>query len=47
MQPVGIPNDPEGDLLGFNITVPYAKDYKGVKMLQTARKALDYAQGID
>ncbi len=47
VQPVGIPNDPEGDLLGFNITVPYAKDYKKIKMLQTARKALDFAQGID
>jgi len=47
VQPVGIPDDPEGDLLGFHITVPYAKDYKKIKMLQSARKALDFAQGID
>ena len=47
VQPVGIPDNPEGDLLGFALTVPYAKDYNKVKMLQTARKALDYAQGID
>ena len=25
----------------------HAKEYKRVKMLQTARKALDFAQGID
>ena len=47
VQPVGIPDVPEGDLLGFHITVPYAKDYKKIKMLQSARKALDFAQGID
>ena len=47
VQPVGIPDDTEGDLLGFHITVPYAKDYKKIKMLQSARKALDFAQGID
>ena len=35
------------ELLGFHITVPYAKDYKKIKMLQSARKALDFAQGID
>ena len=35
VQPVGIPDDPEGDLLGFHITVPYARDYKKVKMLST------------
>tara|TARA_A100001515_G_scaffold22872_1_gene17574 strand:+ start:105 stop:356 length:252 start_codon:yes stop_codon:yes gene_type:complete len=47
VQPVGIPDDPEGDLLGFHVTVPYAKDYKKIIMLQSARKALDFAQGID
>ena len=26
-----------------NITVPYARDYKRVKMLSTAKKALDWA----
>ena len=43
VQPVGIPDDPEGELLGFHITVPYARDYKKVKMLSTAKKALDWA----
>ena len=46
VQPMGIPDDPEGDLLGFALTVPYAKDYNGVKLMTTAKKALDYAQGI-
>ena len=43
VQPVGIPDDPEGDLLGFHITVPYARDYKKIKMQSTAKKALDWA----
>ena len=46
VQPMRIPDDPEGDLLGFALTVPYAKDYKKVKLMTTAKKALDYAQGI-
>ena len=43
IQPVGIPDDPDGDLLGFNITVPYAKHYNKVKMVSTAKRALDWA----
>ena len=46
MQPIGIPDDPEADLLGFALTVPYAKDYNKVKLMTTAKKALDYATGI-
>ena len=43
IQPVGIPDDPDGDLLGFHITVPYAKHYNKVKMVNTAKRALDWA----
>ena len=46
VQPIGIPDDPEADLLGFALTVPYAKDYTKVKLMTTAKKALDYATGI-
>ena len=43
IQPVGIPDDPDGHLLGFHITVPYARHYNKVKMVNTAKKALDWA----
>ena len=43
IQPVGIPDNPDGDLLGFNITVPYARHYNKVKMVSTAKRALDWA----
>ena len=43
IQPVGIPDDPDGDLLEFHITVPYAKHYNKVKMVNTAKRALDWA----
>ena len=43
IQPVGIPDVPDGDLLGFHITVPYARHYNKVKMVNTAKKALDWA----
>ena len=43
VQPVGFPNEPDGDLLGFHITVPYARHYNKVKMVNTAKKALDWA----
>lgn len=46
VQPVGIPDEPDGDLLGFSITIPYKKSEKQHKLLGTAKKALDYAQGI-
>ena len=46
VQPMGIPDNPEGDLLGFALTVPYARDYNKIKLMTTAKKALDYAQGI-
>ena len=39
VQPVGIPDDPEGDLFGFTITY----DSKVIKLQNTAKKALDTA----
>tara|TARA_B100000965_G_scaffold366887_1_gene352428 strand:- start:5770 stop:6018 length:249 start_codon:yes stop_codon:yes gene_type:complete len=45
VQPVGIPDDPEGDLLGFSVSIPYTKDYRKIRLLSTAKKALDYATG--
>ena len=47
VQPVGIPDDPEGDLLGFSISIPYKKNNQKYRLLGTAKKALDFAQGID
>ena len=35
VQPVGMPNDPEGDLLGFTITY----ESKVIKLQNTAKKA--------
>ena len=47
VQPVGIPDEPEGDLLGFSVSIPYRTDYnKRYRLLGTAKKALDFAQGI-
>ena len=40
VQPVGIPDDPEGDLLGFHITVPYAKTTKRLKCYNPHEKHL-------
>ena len=39
VQPVGMPDDPEGDLFGFTITY----ESKVIKMQNTAKKALDTA----
>ena len=39
VQPVGFPDDPDGDLLGFQIS--HAK--KIVKLSESAKKALDFA----
>ena len=38
-RPVGMPNDPEGDLLGFTITY----ESRVMKLQNTAKKALDTA----
>jgi hypothetical protein len=43
VQPVGIPDDPEGDLLGFSLSIPYAKDKRKYRLISTAKKALDFA----
>ena len=47
VQPVGIPDDPDGDLLGFSLSIPYKKKNEKDRLLGTAKKALDIAQGID
>ena len=46
IQPVGIPDDPEGDLLGFSLTIPNLKDKSYNKLMTTAKKSLDYALGL-
>lgn len=43
VQPVGIPDDPEGDLLGFSLSIPNQKEGAYNKIVTTAKKALDYA----
>jgi hypothetical protein len=38
VQPYGLPDDPEGDLIGFSII----KSDQAIKLVNTAKKALDY-----
>ena len=45
VQPVGIPDDPDGDLLGFSLTLPNTYDMRRVRLMRTAKQALDYAEG--
>tara|TARA_B100000965_G_scaffold322484_1_gene284010 strand:- start:3309 stop:3554 length:246 start_codon:yes stop_codon:yes gene_type:complete len=40
IEPVGIPDDPEGDLLGFHIINPKGNS---LRLSQTAKQALDVA----
>jgi hypothetical protein len=42
VQPVGVPDVPDGDLLGFLVTIPYA-EWRRPKLKTTAKLALDYA----
>ena len=44
--PVGFPDKPDGDLLGFNLSLPATKDHKVVKIMDTAKKAMDFALGV-
>ena len=44
-QPVGIPDDPDGDLLGFSLSIPYKKKDTKYRLLGTAKKALDIGSG--
>jgi hypothetical protein len=46
IQPVGIPDDPEGDLLGFSLTIPNLENKTYNKLMTTAKKSLDYALGL-
>ena len=43
----GFPDDPEGELLGFSLTLPNTHDMRRVRLMRTAKRALDYATGID
>ena len=45
IEPVGIPDDPNGDLLGFNLKITNIKrsEDKIWRMVSTAKKALDLA----
>ena len=47
IQPVGLPDDPEGELLGFSLTLPNTHDMRRVRLMRTAKRALDYATGVD
>ena len=42
VQPIGIPDELEGDLLGFSVHIPYVKDKRRVRLFNTAKKALDF-----
>lgn len=46
VQPVGIPDDPDADLLGFSLSIPNRKNNQRYKLVGTAKRALDIAQGI-
>ena len=46
VQPVGIPDDPDADLLGFSLSIPNRKYKQRYKLVGTAKRALDIAQGI-
>lgn len=46
VQPVGIPDDPKGDLLGFSLTIPNRRTHQRYRLVSTARRALDIAQGL-
>ena len=43
VQPVGIPDDPDGDLLGFSLSIPNRKTHREWRMVGTAKRALDLA----
>jgi len=45
VQPIGIPDDPEGDLLGFSLSIPYAEDKRRYRLLGTAKKAPRFCVG--
>ena len=46
VQPVGIPDDPEGDLLGFSLIIPNRRTHQRYRLVSTAKRALDIAQGL-
>ena len=47
IQPVGFPYDTEGELVVFSLTLPNTHDMRRVRLMRTAKRALDYATGVD
>lgn len=45
VQPVGIPDEPDGDLLGFSLILHTREEKRVWRMCTTAKKALDTATG--
>jgi len=43
VQPVGIPDDPDGDLLGFSLSISNRKTHREWRLVGTAKRALDLA----
>jgi hypothetical protein len=43
VQPVGIPDNPDGDLLGFSLSVSDSRIHRRRRMVSTAKRALDIA----
>ena len=38
VQPVGIPDDPEADLLGFSLSIPNTYDHRRYKLVGTVNE---------
>ena len=47
IQPVGFQDYPDGELLGFSLTLPNTHGMRRVRLMRTAKRALDYATGVD
>ena len=45
VQPIGVPDDPDGDLLGFSLSVPNRETHRRWRLVSTAKRALDLALG--
>ena len=43
VEPIGIPEDPDADLLGFSLTIPNRKTHREWRLVGTAKRALDLA----
>ena len=47
IQSIRIPDYPDGELSGFSLTLPNTHDMRRVRLMRTAKRALDYAAGVD